>query len=196
MEQPAGCRLQRIHRTMCLPPAAPPPASCSLDSVRFPLRCGFWAAVACDLADPAWAEALLAAGFDPRKPTVWVAEGALLVAACAPAARCAAGRLHVEALLNLLDRKRMHRKCLRLAQLLPITLTVHGIPLFANSSGVPCWLFAGLLMYLEEGAVRSLLGQIAGGSWGRLPRSCRPLQALVGLSTEPSHTSLLLAVSA
>lgn len=51
----------------------PPP--CSIDEVQFPLRCGSWAAVACDLSDPAWSEALVGAGFDPRKPTVWVAEG-------------------------------------------------------------------------------------------------------------------------
>ena len=29
----------------------------------------------CDLGEPSWAEALLAAGFDPSQPTVWVAEG-------------------------------------------------------------------------------------------------------------------------
>lgn len=50
----------------------------SIDEVQFPLRCGSWAAVACDLSDPAWSEALVGAGFDPRKPTVWVAEGLLM----------------------------------------------------------------------------------------------------------------------
>ncbi len=48
----------------------------SIDKTRFPLRCGSWASVPADLGDPAWADALLAAGFDPSKPTVWVAEGA------------------------------------------------------------------------------------------------------------------------
>lgn len=43
--------------------------------MRHPLRCASWTAVAADLADPSWAGALLAAGFDPSKPTVWVAEG-------------------------------------------------------------------------------------------------------------------------
>lgn len=50
----------------------------SIDKTRFPLRCGSWAAVAADLSDPSWADALLAAGFDPEKPTVWVAEGLLM----------------------------------------------------------------------------------------------------------------------
>ncbi|PSC68451.1 general transcription factor IIH subunit 2 [Micractinium conductrix] len=50
----------------------------SLDSVRFPLRCGSWTGVRCDLGEPSWAEALLAAGFDPSQPTVWVAEGLLM----------------------------------------------------------------------------------------------------------------------
>ncbi|KAI3429344.1 hypothetical protein D9Q98_005439 [Chlorella vulgaris] len=50
----------------------------SLGSVRFPLRCASWTAVPCDLQDPSWADALLAAGFDPSKPTVWVAEGLLM----------------------------------------------------------------------------------------------------------------------
>ncbi|KAL4434648.1 hypothetical protein ABPG77_002771 [Micractinium sp. CCAP 211/92] len=50
----------------------------SIDKTRFPLRCGSWASVPADLGDPAWADALLAAGFDPSKPTVWVAEGLLM----------------------------------------------------------------------------------------------------------------------
>ena len=53
----------------------PSPSARSLDAVRYPLRCGSWTAVACDLCDPAWAQALLAAGFNPSRPTVWVAEG-------------------------------------------------------------------------------------------------------------------------
>lgn len=56
-------------------PLPPGPAARSLDSVQHPLRCGSWTAVAADLGDPSWADALLAAGFDPSRPTVWVAEG-------------------------------------------------------------------------------------------------------------------------
>lgn len=51
------------------------PASCSIDKTQFPLRCGSWAAVPCDLSNASWVEALKAAGWDPAKPTVWVAEG-------------------------------------------------------------------------------------------------------------------------
>ena len=50
----------------------------SLDKVELPLRTGDWAGVAADLSTPAWADALRAAGFDPHKPTVWVAEGLLM----------------------------------------------------------------------------------------------------------------------
>ena len=50
----------------------------SLDKVELPLRTGDWAGVAADLSSPAWADALRAAGFDPHKPTVWVAEGLLM----------------------------------------------------------------------------------------------------------------------
>ncbi|BAJ32657.1 MULTISPECIES: SAM-dependent methyltransferase [Kitasatospora] len=35
-------------------------------------------ALAADLADPGWTERLLAAGFDPGEPTVWLAEGLLV----------------------------------------------------------------------------------------------------------------------
>lgn len=63
-----------------LPPSSLPrsiafPPLSSIDKVDHPLRCGHWAAVAADLSDPSWADALLAAGFDPSRPTVWVAEG-------------------------------------------------------------------------------------------------------------------------
>ncbi|KAL4447524.1 hypothetical protein ABPG75_004743 [Micractinium tetrahymenae] len=50
----------------------------SIDKTRFPLRCGSWSAVPADLSNPSWADALLGAGFDPEKPTVWVAEGLLM----------------------------------------------------------------------------------------------------------------------
>lgn len=69
-----ACLCSVSNCRFCLPRAVP----CrSLGSVRFPLRCASWTAVPCDLQDPSWADALLAAGFDPSKPTVWVAEGTL-----------------------------------------------------------------------------------------------------------------------
>jgi O-methyltransferase involved in polyketide biosynthesis len=44
-------------------------------AVAHPLRAESWVGVAADLGDPAWAQALAAAGFEPGKPTVWIAEG-------------------------------------------------------------------------------------------------------------------------
>lgn len=66
-----------------------PACTCSLDEVRFPLRCGSWAPVAADLADPSWIQALEGAGWDPAKPTVWVAEGEHWPAATAGAGAAA-----------------------------------------------------------------------------------------------------------
>jgi O-methyltransferase involved in polyketide biosynthesis len=56
----------------------PSPTPCSIDKTQFPLRCGSWAAVPCDLSDASWVDALKEAGWDPAKPTVWVAEGLLM----------------------------------------------------------------------------------------------------------------------
>ena len=47
-------------------------------SASHPLRVGRWRQAIADLSSPAWADALRAAGFDPHKPTVWVAEGLLM----------------------------------------------------------------------------------------------------------------------
>jgi O-methyltransferase involved in polyketide biosynthesis len=47
-------------------------------AVQYPLRTYSRQAVAADLGDPAWKAALLNAGFDPSKPTVWLAEGLLM----------------------------------------------------------------------------------------------------------------------
>ena len=47
-------------------------------AVQYPLRTYSRQAVAADLGDPSWKTALLNAGFDPSKPTVWLAEGLLM----------------------------------------------------------------------------------------------------------------------
>jgi O-methyltransferase involved in polyketide biosynthesis len=45
---------------------------------RHPLRAASWAALSADLQRPGWAAALVDAGLDPSRPTVWVAEGLLM----------------------------------------------------------------------------------------------------------------------
>jgi O-methyltransferase involved in polyketide biosynthesis len=47
-------------------------------AVQYPLRTYSRQAVAADLSDASWKTALLNAGFDPSKPTVWLAEGLLM----------------------------------------------------------------------------------------------------------------------
>lgn len=37
-----------------------------------------WRGVGADLCTPGWLDALRAAGFNPRQPTVWLAEGVLM----------------------------------------------------------------------------------------------------------------------
>ncbi|KAG1667862.1 hypothetical protein FOA52_011050 [Chlamydomonas sp. UWO 241] len=44
---------------------------------KHPLAAAEWSGVALDLQEPGWSAALLAAGFSPSKPTVWVLEGLL-----------------------------------------------------------------------------------------------------------------------
>lgn len=46
--------------------------------IKYPLRTDSWACVVADLGAVGWTAALLAAGFDPHKPTVWIAEGLLM----------------------------------------------------------------------------------------------------------------------
>ena len=41
---------------------------------RFPLLCASWTGVSLDLQEEGWTKALLAAGFNPGQPTVWVLE--------------------------------------------------------------------------------------------------------------------------
>lgn len=138
--------LQMPHAT--LPPPSVPLA-CSIDAVQFPLRCGSWTPVACDLGDPSWADALLGAGFDPAKPTVWVAEGEL---------RCPAGRQKGERMMPAGHALPLFSSSRALLLLLllensschPHTHT-HAHPLAS----------AGLLMYLEEAHVRALLATAA-----------------------------------
>lgn len=47
-------------------------------AVEYPLRCDSRASVATDVSNPTWVRSLLEAGFDPKKPTVWIAEGLLM----------------------------------------------------------------------------------------------------------------------
>ena len=47
-------------------------------AVEYPLRCDSRASVSTDVGNPTWARSLLEAGFDPNKPTVWIAEGLLM----------------------------------------------------------------------------------------------------------------------
>lgn len=47
-------------------------------AVQYPLRTYSRQAVAADLGDPLWTTALINAGFDPSKPTIWLAEGLLM----------------------------------------------------------------------------------------------------------------------
>lgn len=47
-------------------------------NVDFPIRCESRSSVAADIGSPHWMNALLAAGFDVTKPTVWIAEGLLM----------------------------------------------------------------------------------------------------------------------
>ena len=47
-------------------------------AVEYPLRCEERMAVTADLSHPSWMRSLLEAGFDPNKPTVWIAEGLLM----------------------------------------------------------------------------------------------------------------------
>lgn len=49
-----------------------------LSGTFYPLRAASWEGVAADLEGPTWAADLVAAGFDPQQPTVWVAEGLLM----------------------------------------------------------------------------------------------------------------------
>lgn len=49
-----------------------------LSGTFYPLRAASWEGVAADLEGPSWAADLVAAGFDPRQPTVFVAEGLLM----------------------------------------------------------------------------------------------------------------------
>lgn len=46
--------------------------------ITFPLRAASWEGVPCDLCAAGWTRRLAAAGFDPRLPTLWVAEGLLM----------------------------------------------------------------------------------------------------------------------
>lgn len=47
-------------------------------NVTYPIRCESRASVAADLGAASWTVALKEAGFDPSKPTVWIAEGLLM----------------------------------------------------------------------------------------------------------------------
>jgi O-methyltransferase involved in polyketide biosynthesis len=47
-------------------------------NVTYPIRCESRASVAADLGAASWSVALKEAGFDPSKPTVWIAEGLLM----------------------------------------------------------------------------------------------------------------------
>jgi O-methyltransferase involved in polyketide biosynthesis len=47
-------------------------------SVEYPLRCDCRASVATDVGESSWMRALIEAGFDRNKPTVWIAEGLLM----------------------------------------------------------------------------------------------------------------------
>lgn len=47
-------------------------------NVDFPIRCESRSSVAADVGDPTWIKALVDAGFDASKPTVWIAEGLLM----------------------------------------------------------------------------------------------------------------------
>ena len=47
-------------------------------AVEYPLRCEERMSVAADLGHPSWVRSLMEAGFDPNKPTVWIAEGLLM----------------------------------------------------------------------------------------------------------------------
>lgn len=47
-------------------------------AVQYPLRTYSRTTVAADLGDASWIKSLLNAGFDPSKPTVWIAEGLLM----------------------------------------------------------------------------------------------------------------------
>jgi O-methyltransferase involved in polyketide biosynthesis len=47
-------------------------------AVEYPLRCDERMSVTADLGHPSWMRSLLEAGFDPNKPTVWIAEGLLM----------------------------------------------------------------------------------------------------------------------
>ena len=47
-------------------------------NVEFPLRCESRSSVAADIGHPNWIKALIAAGFDASKPTVWIMEGLLM----------------------------------------------------------------------------------------------------------------------
>lgn len=51
-----------------------PPGS----GAKHPLMVATWSSVAADLRQPGWVEALVAAGFDAARPTVWAAEGLLM----------------------------------------------------------------------------------------------------------------------
>lgn len=47
-------------------------------AVEYPLRCEERTSVPVDVGQPSWIRSLLEAGFDPNKPTVWIAEGLLM----------------------------------------------------------------------------------------------------------------------
>jgi O-methyltransferase involved in polyketide biosynthesis len=48
------------------------------EGVQYPLRCASRVGVAADLGHKGWTKSLMAAGFDPNRPTVWIAEGLLM----------------------------------------------------------------------------------------------------------------------
>lgn len=46
--------------------------------ILYPMRAQSWSAVIADLGDPSWVNSLVNSGFNPRHPTVWIAEGLLM----------------------------------------------------------------------------------------------------------------------
>ncbi len=47
-------------------------------SQHVPLQAASWTALALDLCSRGWSDGLIARGFEPQKPTVWVLEGLLM----------------------------------------------------------------------------------------------------------------------
>lgn len=72
-----GVQPHRSIRQWCSQPPVDRPVAAPANQTTAPVA-GDWVAVAADLASPDWLDALEAAGFDPHKPTVWVAEGLLM----------------------------------------------------------------------------------------------------------------------